>query len=82
MRPSDVGFASFLSGGIDSSYICSVLKSHETTPTEAYTLKISENDRDYARSKHVAEKLDLHHHTIELSDFDSLQSVDQTVKNL
>lgn len=82
MRPSDVGFASFLSGGIDSSYICSVLKSHETTPTEAYTLKISENDRDYSRSQYVAEKLDLRHHTIELSGFNSLQSVDETVKNL
>ena len=82
MRPSDVGFASFLSGGIDSSYICSVLKSHETTPTEAYTLKISENDRDYNRSQYVADKLDLHHHTIELSGFNILQSVNETVKNL
>ncbi len=83
MRPSDVGYASFLSGWIDSSYICSVLKAHETKQkTDAYTLKISENDADYTRSQYVADQLDLRHHTIELKDFDLLKSVDETVQIL
>lgn len=82
MRPSDVWYASFLSGGIDSSYICSVLKAHETTPTEAYTLKIPGNDEDYNRAKYVAEKLWLIHHTIELRWQDLLASVEETVKNM
>jgi asparagine synthase (glutamine-hydrolysing) len=82
MRPSDVGFASFLSGGIDSSYICSALKKYETAPTDAYTLKIPGNDEDYERAKYVAQKLNLTHHVIELRDQDLLRSIDETVKNM
>lgn len=82
MRPSDVWYASFLSGGIDSSYICSVLKNHETSPTEAYTLKIPWNDDDYRRAQFVAKKFDLVHHTTELWAKNLLNSVDETIKNI
>ncbi len=82
MRPSDVGYVSFLSGWIDSSYICNALKAHETKKTETYTLKLSEHDDDHIRSKYVTEKLDLIHHAIELTWFDALDSIDTTIRIL
>jgi asparagine synthetase B (glutamine-hydrolysing) len=66
MRPTDVGYASFLSGGIDSSFVCSVLKKNETSQTEAYTLRIGKDDEDFKRSQFVVDTLELKHQVIDI----------------
>lgn len=82
MRPSDVGYASFLSGWIDSSFVCSSLKNHEIKQTEAYTLRIWDNDEDYERSKFVAKTLWLKHTIGDIGDFDFIKSIDESIKIL
>ncbi len=79
MRPTEVWYASFLSGGIDSSFVCSVLKKYETSQTEAYTLKIGENDEDFKRSQFVVDTLNLKHHIIDIDWCDYLRSIDDSV---
>lgn len=82
MRPSDVGYASFLSGWIDSSFVCSSLKNHEIKQTEAYTLRIWNNDEDYERSKFVAKTLDIKHTIVDIWDFNFIKSIDESIKIL
>lgn len=80
MKPKDVGYASFLSGGIDSSFVCSGLKQHEEQPVDAYTLRIWTEDQDYQRSITIAQKLGLDQHTITLESSDLLDSVDESIR--
>lgn len=82
MKPSDIGYASFLSWWIDSSFICNWLKKNEIKKTDAYTLKISNDDEDFERSKFVAKKLDLNHNVIYINDFNIIKSINETISIL
>lgn len=82
MKPRDIDYASFLSGWIDSSFVCSWLKRNENQQTDAYTLKIWKKDEDFERSKYVAKKLDLNHYVVELDKTDFLSSIDDSIRLL
>ncbi len=82
MKPNDIGYASFLSWWIDSSFVCNWLKKTEIKKTDVYTLKISEDDEDFQRSKYVSEKLDLNHNIIWINNIDYLKSIDDTISIL
>ncbi len=82
MKPRDIDYASFLSWWIDSSFVCSGLKKSENSETDAYTLKIGENDEDFNRAKYVAKKLQLNHLAIQLDKTDFLKSIDDSIKIL
>lgn len=82
MKPNDIWYASFLSGWIDSSFVCNWLKKTEIKKTDAYTLKIWNDDEDLERSSFVAEKLYLNHNVINIDDFDIIKSVDETISIL
>jgi len=78
MEPQDVGYAAFLSGGIDSSFICYGMQ--QRNRIDAYTLKTSNSDEDFIRSQYVAKKLNIKHNTIEFKDIDMLKSINTIVK--
>ncbi len=79
MKPKDIDYASFLSWGVDSSFVCSGLKKNSEKATDAYTLKIWPVDEDFERSQYVAEKLDLNQHVINIDTFDMLASVKESI---
>lgn len=79
MKPNDIWYASFLSWWIDSSFVCNWLKKTEIKKTDAYTLKIWNDDEDFERSKFVAKKLDLNHNIINIDDFDIIKSINETI---
>jgi len=82
MKPKDVTWTSFLSGGNDTALICLGLRQKNKKPIEVYTLKIDKNDEDFNRSKYVAKKLELTQHTIHFDENKILKSVQGQVKNL
>lgn len=79
MKPKDIDYAAFLSGGIDSSFVCSGLQKNSTNATDAYTLKVGENDADFERSKDVSRMLHLDQHIITMDEVDILESINQSI---
>jgi asparagine synthase (glutamine-hydrolysing) len=80
MKPTDVTFSSFLSGGNDSSLVCAALRKNNKKKVEAYTLRLGKDDSDFARSKQVAKILNLNHHVVDFNASSFLTSVEEQVK--
>lgn len=80
MKPTDVTFSSFLSGGNDSSLVCAALRKNNKKSVEAYTLSLGKNDSDYSRSKNISSILGLKHHVINFNPSEFLSSVEEHVK--
>jgi asparagine synthase (glutamine-hydrolysing) len=71
---ADVEVAAFLSGGIDSSLICSIAQSHMTKVLKTYTIGFTEkafDERSYARA--AANHIGTEHHEKELKRWDEAQ---------
>ena len=73
---SDVSIGAFLSGGIDSSALVSMITSNSTTPIK--TLSIGFKDKDYDESNYAAlisKSLGTEHHQLLLTEEDLLESL-------
>lgn len=80
MKPTDVTFSSFLSGGNDSSLVCAALRKNNEKKVEVYTLRLGNKDSDYLRSKEVSKVLSLNQHIITFDSLKFLDSVEEHVK--
>ena len=73
---SDVSIGAFLSGGIDSSALVSMINSSSTTPVK--TLSIGFKDKDYDESQYavlISKSLGTEHHKLLLTEEDLLESL-------
>lgn len=80
MKPRDITFSSFLSGGNDSSFVCAGLRQDNKSKIEVYTLKVNEKDEDFERSKYVCKKLSLNQTTVNFNENDFLKSITSQVR--
>jgi asparagine synthase (glutamine-hydrolysing) len=72
---SDVPFGAFLSGGLDSSSIVSLMSQFSKQPISTFTIGFSDKDFDESSlAREVAEKFSTHHQqgTVEQSNFETL----------
>lgn len=81
MKPKEVSYASFLSGGLDSSFVVAGLGHNEKT-TETYTFAHTETDEDSVRASLVAEHLGCVQHIIYPSTHSYLTDITDTVSIL
>lgn len=68
----------FLSGGLDSSALCGILRDLQVQRVPAFTISFADqkyNELEYARA--AAEKFDLDHHVYELSPTDVVDLIDR-----
>lgn len=73
---SDVPFGSFLSGGIDSSLITSVMQSQSSQPINTFTIGFQEKDFDEAPfAKAISKHLGTIHNELYISSNDCLEIV-------
>ena len=65
---SDVPFALFLSGGVDSSVVLEWLRREGSRDLTAFTVAFTDAPRqaDLAAAKTIAKRFDLHHHVVEV----------------
>jgi asparagine synthase (glutamine-hydrolysing) len=76
---SDVNLGYFLSGGIDSGLICSLMAQNSDRPIDTYTVIYDEKDFDEsAEAKVVADRYKTNHHELKLDS----SSVDQILWDL
>jgi asparagine synthase (glutamine-hydrolysing) len=71
---SDVAFGAFLSGGLDSASIVTLMTDHSRHPLETFTVGFREKDYDESDlAKSVAQKVGSHHHEqiVESSSLDA-----------
>lgn len=62
---SDVPIGAFLSGGIDSSTICTLLQEQSSNPIDTFTVKFEDASYDESHiAKEVAERIGSNHHQI------------------
>ena len=75
---SDVPLGSFLSSGIDSSLITSILQSQNTTPVKTFSIGFyNHNYNEADKSKKIAEYLKTDHHELYVSNSDMLNLVEK-----
>lgn len=77
---SDVPLGAFLSGGIDSSAVATLMKQH--SPADLNTLSVVFKEREFDESEYstrVARQLETRHQTLELSDSELLDSLSQAI---
>lgn len=67
---SDVGFNVQLSGGVDSSYIVSILNSNNTQKLSTYSVETSGEDNEEKFQKIVADKYSLRHQAYHFTNYD------------
>jgi len=73
---SDVPYGAFLSGGIDSSLVTSIMQSLSSTPINTFTIGFSEKDFNEALfAKEISEHLGTNHHELYISSNDCLDLV-------
>ncbi len=73
---SDVPYGAFLSGGIDSSLVSSIMQSLSSTPINTFTIGFNEKDFNEARfAKEISKHLGTHHHELYISSNDCLELV-------
>ena len=73
---SDVPFGSFLSGGIDSSLITSIMQSQTSHPINTFTIGFKEKDFDEAKfAKEISRHLGTMHNELYISSNDCLETV-------
>jgi asparagine synthase (glutamine-hydrolysing) len=79
MKPKDVSYSSFLSGGNDSAFVCLGLRNNYEKQIDAYTYKLGEQDTDYIRSKYITQKLNLNQKIINFNTDSFLKSIEEQV---
>lgn len=73
---SDVPYGAFLSGGIDSSLVTSIMQSLSSTPINTFTIGFSEKDFNEATfAKEISNHLGTNHHELYISSNDCLDLV-------
>lgn len=73
---SDVPYGAFLSGGIDSSLVTSVMQSLSEQPINTFTIGFTEKDYNEAEfAAEIARHLNTHHHELYISSQDCLELV-------
>jgi len=73
---SDVPYGAFLSGGIDSSLVTSIMQSLSSTPINTFTIGFSEKDFNEAIfAKDISKHLGTNHHELYISSNDCLDLV-------
>jgi len=78
---SDVPLGAFLSGGIDSSLITSVMQSISSDPVKTFTIGFKENDWDEAKyAKSISEYLGTTHHETYVSFDEAIEIIPQLPK--
>ncbi len=80
---SDVSIGAFLSGGIDSSALVSMITASQSTPIK--TLSIAFRDKDYDESKYsslISESQATEHHKVLLSEEDLLESLPPALSSM
>ena len=79
MKPRDITYSSFLSGGNDSTMVCVGLRQENEKQVEVYTMRVAERDTDYKRSRYVTEQLRLSQTVVPFDPGGFLKSVDGQV---
>lgn len=75
---SDVPIGIYLSGGIDSTILASLLSYHTNAKLKSFTIKNEDNDFDESRiAKKTAKALNLEHHEFKINKNDLLDLIDQ-----
>lgn len=79
-RVADVALGCFLSGGIDSSLVASILAKQSAQPVEAFTIGFHEKQFDESqKAKEVAEHLGLSHNIVTVSEEQLLAMASDTI---
>jgi asparagine synthase (glutamine-hydrolysing) len=77
---SDVTLGAFLSGGIDSSAVVSLMNKKTDSPVETLSVVFKEPEYDESvYSKQVAEKMGTRHHTLELDESDLVNALPDAI---
>lgn len=80
---SDVPVCCFLSGGVDSSLLASILKKEINVELTYYTIGVRDNTLDEAeKAKEIASALGLNHEVIYFENEDVLKSFDECIRVL
>ena len=77
---SDVPFGAFLSGGVDSSVITSIMSKNSSTPIKTYSIGFEEkgyNEFEYANI--IASKFKTDHHEIVMNGDDYMETMDELI---
>lgn len=77
---TDRNFGALLSGGLDSSLVCAIIK--KLIPDiyfPVFTICFTTGGSDLPYAKKVAKYLDLEHHIIEINPYDALKEIDETI---
>jgi len=72
---SDVGFNVQLSGGLDSSFITSVVSSRLQSQIHTYGVKLSTEEDESQYQRYVSSKCHTAHHELELGDEDMAEAI-------
>jgi asparagine synthase (glutamine-hydrolysing) len=77
---SDVTLGAFLSGGIDSSAVVSLMNQETDSPVETLAVVFKEPEYDESvYSKQVADKMGTQHHTLELDESDLVNALPDAI---
>jgi asparagine synthase (glutamine-hydrolysing) len=80
---ADVPVGAFLSGGIDSSTVVSLMRAHTSRRVQTFTIGFREREFDEARhARAIAKRLDTDHHELYVTEGDLLRSIDRIVDTL
>lgn len=77
---ADRSFGALLSGGLDSSLVCGIIKYlNPQVKFPVFTITFKEGGTDLPYAQKVAEFLNLDHHIIEIDNDEALKMLDQTI---
>ena len=79
---SDAPLGFLLSGGLDSSLVCSIATKHLTKPIETFAIGMKKDAIDLKYAKEVADYLHTNHHEIIITKEDVLSSLEEVIKTL
>ncbi len=78
---SDVPIGVFLSGGIDSSLVTSIMQNQSISPIKTFTIGFDDNDFDEAEyARDIAKYLNTDHHSLYIGNKDIIDSIDSISK--
>lgn len=79
---SDAPIGFLLSGGLDSSLVCSIAQKHLKAPLETFSIGMKTDAIDLKYAKEVADYLHTNHHEIIITKDDVINSLEEVIKNL